>query len=199
VDYQYQGGKQSKALMTDSAEWKKAIDGLLKSGRAKISSVQPAGKKKPSAVKHKYGAKPISADDVRNPHDINFPSTVEFKMYDSLKRHGIDFEYQKGFEILPAIDVAGKHYKPLNAKIDFWLPAASILMDTKGKVTEAFRYRARLVMQHLYDVRTDLGKTEPLPPILLVKSGQVESFIQLLKLYGHHSMWPENILKRFQM
>ena len=84
---------------------------------------------------------------------ITFDSKKEAKRYDELKlmeRAGAikDLQRQVRYELIPAFDVDGKHYRPTSYVADFvYVDTKSgkeVVEDCKGYRTDVYRLKAKL-------------------------------------------------------
>ena len=91
---------------------------------------------------------------------ITFDSKREARRYQELKlmeQAGAirDLQRQVRFELIPAFDVQGKHYRPTSYVADFaYVDAktgAKIVEDVKGMRTDVYRIKAKL-FAHRYGV-----------------------------------------------
>lgn len=97
--------------------------------------------------KSKYNARKTTIDG------ITFDSAREAKRYQELKlmeRAGIirDLQRQVRYELIPAFDVGGKHYRPTAYIADFTYTDAKtgkkVVEDVKGMRTDVYRLKAKM-------------------------------------------------------
>jgi hypothetical protein len=63
---------------------------------------------------------------------VNFDSKLEKYMYDLLRGAGIDFEFQKVYQLQEPFKYDGAHVRAINKIVDFYLPGKNMIIDTKG-------------------------------------------------------------------
>lgn len=79
---------------------------------------------------------------------VKFDSLDERYMYDLLKKHGIEFEFQKKIEIVPKYrNFYDKAIQDIEVVVDFYLEYKGIphFIDQKGSLTEASTIKYKLL------------------------------------------------------
>lgn len=63
---------------------------------------------------------------------VSFDSHLEKTMYNLLKMHNIDFEFQKMYCIQEGFRYGNDKIRPITLTVDFYLPKWNIIIDSKG-------------------------------------------------------------------
>lgn len=90
---------------------------------------------------------------------ITFDSRLELTMYGLLQGAGIDFEFQKVYELQKKFRYNGAAVRAISLTVDFWLPGFNKIIDTKGIQTQqgAIRYKMlKSILKHIYDMQPEI-------------------------------------------
>lgn len=76
--------------------------------------------------------------------EIKFDSKLESYMYGLLEDYGIDFEFQRIFELQSKFRYQGDAIRAITWKADFWVPALNMVIDAKGYPNDIFPLKLKM-------------------------------------------------------
>lgn len=87
---------------------------------------------------------------------VAFASRIERYMYDLLTMHKIPFEFQKQYILQPGFDyhtpTGTERIRPITYTVDFYIPDADMIIDTKGIITQQGALRIKLLKKRFADL-----------------------------------------------
>ena len=95
---------------------------------------------------------------------IRFDSRLELYCYNALKAAGIDFEFQKVFELQEKFKYGTESIRAITSRVDFWIPSKTLIVDTKGYANDVAPLKFKLLKYSLKDMFI-LGVYHRLPRI----------------------------------
>jgi hypothetical protein len=164
----------------------KANDPLFKKlreeGRLTMShnskTIEELAKSSPGS---KYGNKPVSKNDIRNPYDRGFASEGEFQFQLMLDEAGIKNEPQVNLGMKGRNYVPGATLNDYRITIDWFLPDLNVYLDFKGAVTDRALWQFRLLADRFIRDFPCIGER---PYICTVNKDNGAEFIALAKKRG---------------
>lgn len=76
---------------------------------------------------------------------IKFASKLEAYLYNALTNAGIEFEYQKVYELQPKFKYLGETIRPIKIIVDFYLTGRNKIVDSKGWSTTISTLKYKLL------------------------------------------------------
>lgn len=76
---------------------------------------------------------------------LTFDSRLELYLYNALCDAGIDFEFQKKFELQPKFKYLGENIRPIVIIVDFYLTGRNKILDSKGWSTTISKLKYKLL------------------------------------------------------
>lgn len=83
---------------------------------------------------------------------IKFASKLEAYLYGALTNAGIEFEYQKVYELQPKFKYLGETIRPIRIIVDFKLKDRNIILDSKGWSTTISTLKYKLLKYLFFKV-----------------------------------------------
>ena len=110
------------------------------------SLVSKKVEKQPDLLEQGRNKKIMNAKKSTNDAGVHFDSLLEQHMYDLLQGAGIDFEFQKVYELQPKFKYNGKTARAVKMIVDFWVDSHNLIIDTKGFATAISTLKYKMLM-----------------------------------------------------
>lgn len=120
-------------------------------------------------------------------HGITFDSKLENYLYNCLKAHNINFEFQKKYILQKKFLYNGEAIREITLTVDFILPDFNMILDSKGFSNDVSPVKYKMLKWYLFNEQYNEffnGSGLKLPEILMPKNRkEVDALmIKLMKL-----------------
>lgn len=116
---------------------------------------------------------------------VKFDSQLEYYMYKLLRGAGIDFEFQKVYELQHKFKYGTVTIRAITLTVDFWIAGKYIIIDTKGFQTQQGAIRWKMLKWHFFNHPKNndwIEKEPPIVPVIYMPKNKKECDLLLNRL-----------------